>query len=88
MDLAANEIRDLANNVLGRWPLLDVHLCHPQLMIFEKKLYKSMSQVLVYIILSRFRFFPNGGPAVGPAIRHQPRQMGQDLEAATCPISQ
>ena len=29
------------------------------------------------------RFYPNGGPAVGPGIHPQPRPAGQNFEAAT-----
>lgn len=53
METAAKCIEDLANSVVGRYPLLDVAAC-----------------------------LQNGGPAVGPGVHHQPRVVGQNLEAA------
>ena len=75
MESAALCIEDLANNVVGRFPLLDVHWPGSQ------SLYQP---VMFSWFESAVRFYPSGGPAVGPAVHPGPRPVGQNLEAVAC----
>lgn len=85
MESAAICIDDLANNVIGRYPILDVsmpdNLDSSALALKLTRPFYFLDLCFKSTMLS-IRCIPNGGLAVGPGVRYEPPARGQDLEAA------